>query len=82
MPAQFPTIGYVAGSEVSLLRRICNNTALLAEAASGGTIPVWVTVPASSSAAGTAGQMAYDGNYLYVCVQNATWRRVALNDWA
>lgn len=81
MPAQYPSIGFPPGSEVSLLRRICNNTALLAEAAGGGGIPVWVTVPASSSAPGTAGQMAYDTDYLYVCVQNSAWRRVALNDW-
>lgn len=82
MPAQYPGIGFSPSSEVSLLRRICNNTALLAEAAGGGGIPVWVTVPASSGAAGTAGQMAYDSDYLYVCVAANTWRRIALNDWA
>lgn len=82
MPAQFPDIGFPPGSEVSLLRRICNNTALMAEAAAGGTIPVWVSVPASSSAPGTAGQMAYDGSYLYVAVQNSVWRRVAIDDWS
>lgn len=80
MPAQYPTVGFPPGSEVSLLRRICNNTALMADAASSG--PVWVSVPATSTSAGTAGQMAYDNDYLYVCVANATWRRVALNDWA
>lgn len=82
MPAQGPTIGFVPGSEVSLLRRICNNTAIIAEAAGGGGIPVWVTPPVSSSAAGVAGQMAYDADYFYVCVATNTWRRVALNDWA
>jgi hypothetical protein len=38
MPAQYPGIGAPPGGEVSLLRRICNNTAILAEGgASAGT---------------------------------------------
>ena len=39
------------------------------------------STPASSSAAGDAGTFTYDLNYLYVCVSNATWRRVALPSW-
>jgi hypothetical protein len=31
--------------------------------------------PASSSAAGVAGQMCYDGTYLYLCVAANTWVR-------
>jgi hypothetical protein len=41
----------------------------------------WVTVPASSSASGTAGDQAYDGTYLYVCVASSTWERVTLSSW-
>ena len=41
----------------------------------------WVTAPASNTAAGTAGQKAYDDNYLYICVSNATWRRTTLATW-
>jgi hypothetical protein len=41
----------------------------------------WVAAPASSSAAGTAGQTAYDDNYFYVCVSNATWRRSVIASW-
>lgn len=33
--------------------------------------------PANSSAAGTAGQIAYDGTSLYVCVGTNSWRKVA-----
>ncbi len=48
----------------------------------GGSIPVYVTPPATSTSPGTAGNMAYDGSYLYLCVASATWRRVAIDDWA
>jgi hypothetical protein len=34
--------------------------------------------PASSSAAGVPGQMAWDSTYLYICVSSNSWRRVAL----
>lgn len=48
----------------------------------------WVALPPTSkTAAGTAGQMAYDGNYLYVCKTTGTagaaaWIRTALaSNW-
>jgi hypothetical protein len=41
----------------------------------------WVAVPASATATGTAGQMAYASGFLYVCVATNTWRRVALSSW-
>lgn len=37
--------------------------------------------PASSSAAGNAGEMCWDASYLYVCVATNTWRRVAHSSW-
>lgn len=37
--------------------------------------------PASSSAAGKAGEMTYDDNYVYVCVADNTWKRAALTSW-
>ena len=78
-----PGVGYPPDGQVELLRKLVWNTWLLAGGSGGGGgIPVWVTVPASSSAAGTPGQMAYDGSYLYVCVATNTWRRTAIDDWA
>lgn len=38
--------------------------------------------PASASATGVAGQIAYDADYLYICVATNTWKRVALSTWA
>ena len=39
------------------------------------------TVPASSTASGTAGEMRYDSGYLYICIGSNTWRRTALSTW-
>lgn len=43
---------------------------------------VWASVPASSTATGAAGDLAYDTDYLYVCVATDTWRRFPLSDWS
>ena len=38
--------------------------------------------PASSSAAGTQGDVAWDADYIYVAVAANTWKRTALSTWA
>ena len=38
--------------------------------------------PASSSAAGTQGDVAWDTNYIYVAVAGNTWKRTSLSTWA
>jgi hypothetical protein len=37
--------------------------------------------PASASATGTAGEIAWDADYIYVCVATNTWKRVAIATW-
>lgn len=37
--------------------------------------------PASATATGTQGQIAWDANYVYVCVATNTWKRAALSTW-
>ena len=37
--------------------------------------------PASSSATGTAGEMCWDANYIYVCTASNTWKRAAIAAW-
>jgi hypothetical protein len=37
--------------------------------------------PASASATGTQGDIAWDTNFLYVCVATDTWKRVAIASW-
>jgi hypothetical protein len=41
--------------------------------------PVVVAPPATSSSTGTPGQIAMDISYLYCCVADNTWKRVALS---
>lgn len=47
----------------------------------GGGIS-WVSAPASRTSSGTAGQVAYDGSYYYICTASNTWRRVAVSSWS
>jgi len=37
--------------------------------------------PASASAAGVAGTIAWDSGFIYVCVATNTWKRVAISTW-
>ncbi len=39
------------------------------------------TAPASASATGTAGDIRYDADYIYVCTATNTWKRAALATW-
>jgi len=37
--------------------------------------------PASATATGTAGEICWDANYIYVCTATNTWKRVAISTW-
>jgi hypothetical protein len=37
--------------------------------------------PASATAAGNQGEIAWDASFVYVCINTNTWRRVALSAW-
>lgn len=39
------------------------------------------SAPSSASANGTAGQIAWDSSYIYVCTATNTWKRSALSSW-
>ena len=45
------------------------------------TVTAATLTPASSSAAGVQGTIAYDGTYVYICVNTNTWVRVLRNAW-
>lgn len=38
-------------------------------------------VPTSSTSIGLQGQLAFDDDYFYICVQNNTWKRFAFSSW-
>jgi hypothetical protein len=40
-----------------------------------------VAVPANATAAGTKGEFSYDDDFIYVCIQNNTWKRVGISTW-
>jgi hypothetical protein len=37
--------------------------------------------PASASATGTAGEICWDADYIYVCTATNTWKRTAISTW-
>ena len=39
------------------------------------------TVPATAAASGTQGEIVYGEDYIYICIQNDTWKRVAIATW-
>jgi len=39
------------------------------------------TVPASAASSGTAGQMSWDADFLYICTAVNTWKRVPVVTW-
>lgn len=45
------------------------------------TSEFWQTVPLTSGSTGTAGDFAYNSDYLYVCVATNTWKRIAYDTW-
>ena len=37
--------------------------------------------PASATAFGNQGEIAWDANYIYICTATNTWKRVAISTW-
>jgi hypothetical protein len=48
-----------------------------------GARPILPThTPSSASATGTAGEIAWDADYIYICTATNTWKRVAIGTWS
>ncbi len=65
----------------SMRFRVNNSTKVsLSTSLLTSTVPIVIPTgtPASSGASGTAGQISWDGTYLYVCTATNTWKRIAL----
>jgi len=43
--------------------------------------PTIVSAPSTSVSPGETGQIAYDNDYVYICIATNTWKRSALSSW-
>jgi len=62
------------------LRDVISNVDI-PRAVTAGIYPGQTAVPESSTAPGTAGDLAYDAEFFYICVATSTWRRIDIADW-
>lgn len=60
----------VAKSEISAIQNTLSVTPIIK-----------ASIPASATDIGAKGDIAFDSNYLYVCVDTDTWVRTALATW-
>jgi len=58
-----------------------NNTAIFKTSLGIPLKLEWTIAPTSISSNGTAGQIAYANNYLYICVSSNKWKRTLIGDW-
>lgn len=58
------------------------DNAIVEFAGGGGGGFSWASAPASPTASGSAGDIAYDTNYIYVATGSSTWKRAPLSTWS
>lgn len=46
-----------------------------------GTHVIPTATPANATATGTTGQIAWDANYIYICVSTNVWKRTPISTW-
>ena len=46
-----------------------------------GQLELQTKTPATSSATGTVGEIAWDTDYIYICTATNTWKRVGISTW-
>lgn len=93
-PAITLTLGAITPTTVNSIDFTSQTTNKVLAAPSGSTgaptfralvaadIPqTWVAAPATAASTGTAGQMAYESGFFYICVATNTWQRVAIATW-
>jgi hypothetical protein len=59
-----------------------NSGATAIEFVATGSGISWSSAPATETANGTAGDVAYDSGHLYVCIASNSWLRTALTTWS
>lgn len=58
-----------------------NNTASIYNALNLSTYIKFSQAPSTPTSPGVSGQVAYQNNYLYICVSNNNWRRIRMGTW-
>ncbi len=69
------------GSSTTALTLDSSQDATFAGEVFAPTLVIGSGSPASATSTGTAGQIQFDSNYIYVCVATNTWKRVAISTW-
>jgi hypothetical protein len=64
--------------DVSVKQQIALNLGLIYQALLADRVLNLVPVPATATSNGTAGQVAADAGFFYLCIATNTWRRVAI----
>lgn len=70
---------YVAAGMV--WRNSTTDQLFMYDGTSSRPIAVQAAVPSSASDTGTAGDVSWDADYIYVCTATDTWKRVAIATW-
>lgn len=83
-PSAFPATGsadnlYIATDTQRVFRWASSVYVEVGPLAGGGSN--WVSVPTLPNSTGSAGDLAYDGSYVYLATGANAWRRVALPAW-
>jgi hypothetical protein len=83
--ASFVSFGGITSASPALKRSSATLQARLGDDSGYTTLDAQLrsqgTAPATAAATGTAGDIRYDGNYIYVCTATNTWKRVAIATW-
>jgi hypothetical protein len=61
---------------------IPNNNAVTPASVTTSLLVVSTQTPASATAPGVKGTIAWDSNFIYVCTATNTWKQVAIATWA
>ncbi len=75
------TLTIKTGSSTTALTLSSSQNATFAGEVYAPSFRLGTGAPSSNSDTGTAGQIKYDANYLYVCTATNTWKRIALPIW-
>ena len=69
------------GAEILAVIEAAADVDLTGNLSVAGTTVISTKTPATAGATGTAGEIAWDGSFIYICSATDTWLRVAIATW-